>query len=154
MRRSHIIFALVGALCLAGCSWSEKVESKVAPDMVSLADRCGSLMQAAMPFAQIDLGDRSSRSPDVRTIVATVNATRTDVPKDVAGGRDLTAECTFVDNVLAGFRWTRGGPPPPIGSEQAQPGSGTSQSDQIPPPSGVGMPGNRPAPTGKTQPFH
>lgn len=146
MRRSQIVFALAGLSCLAGCSWSQKVEGKVAPDMVSLADRCGSIMTAAMPFAQIDLDNRSSRSPDVRTIIVTVTGTRSDVPKD-AGDRDLAAECTFVDNVLTGFRWTKGGPPPPIDSQQTPPGSQIPSGSAAPPTS-------QPPAAGKAKPFH
>lgn len=141
MRWLTIIVAILGASGLAGCSFSERVEHQIAPDTVSLADRCGAIMQAAMPFAQIELGDRGSRSPDVRTIIATVVGTRADVPKDAANGRDVAAECTFVDGVVTAFRWTKGGPPPPIGSEQPHPPGETSPSPA-------------PAPAGKTKPGH
>jgi hypothetical protein len=112
MRRANVIFAFLATLSLAGCSWPEKIEGRVAPDTVSLADHCGAIMQAAMPFARLDLGDRTSRSPDVSTIVAQVAATRTDLPEDAATGRDLMAECTFENNVMTAFRWTKGGPLP------------------------------------------
>jgi len=112
MRGAKVIVAFPAVLFLAGCSWSGKIEGKIAPDTVSLADRCGAIMQAAMPFAQLELGDRTSRSPDVSTIVAQVAATRTDLPKDAATGRDLMAECTFENNVMTAFRWTKGGPLP------------------------------------------
>lgn len=155
MHRSHVIFALIGVSCgaswLGGCSLSERVESKIIPDTVSLADRCGAFMKAAMPFAQIDLGDRGSRSPDVRTIIATVTGTRTDVPRDVTEGRDLAVECTFTDNVLTAFRWTKGGPTPLIGSTPAPPGQ------SLPPltPSGqTPSAGNTTPPAGKARPFH
>ena len=110
--RSLAVLLLVVVSALAGCSWSQKMEAKVAPDTFSLADRCGEIMKAAMPFAQLELGDRASRSPDVRTIIAQVAATRTDLPKDAAGGRDVEAECTFENNVMTAFRWTKGGPTP------------------------------------------
>ncbi|HTW51205.1 MAG TPA: hypothetical protein VME45_04835 [Stellaceae bacterium] len=112
MRSSKIIIALIAAGSLTGCSWSQKMEGRLAPDTLSLADRCGAIMQAAMPFARLELGDRTSRSPDVSTIVAQVAATRTDLPKDAAAGRDLLAECTFENNVMTAFEWTKGGPLP------------------------------------------
>jgi hypothetical protein len=111
MGRINII-ALIAAVSLAGCSWSQKTEGRLAPDTISLADRCGAIMQAAMPFAQLELGDRTSRSPDVRTIVTQVAAARIDLPKDATTGRDLMAECTFENNVMTAFRWTKGGPLP------------------------------------------
>ena len=65
-----------------------------------------------MPFADLDIGDKTSRSPDIRTIVATVQASRTDATPGSGVDRDLAAECTFTDNVLTAFRWTKGGPQP------------------------------------------
>jgi hypothetical protein len=147
MRGSKVIALIIAAASgLAGCSWSERMEAKVAPDTFSLADRCGAIMQAAMPFAQLELGDRGSRSPDVRTIIAQVAATRTDLPKDAASGRDLVAECTFENNVMTAFRWTKGGPLPPPSSDQTQPASEAPPAS--PPPS------NPPSPAGKSQPSH
>jgi len=103
---------------LAGCTWSQQMQGRVVPDTVSLADRCGLIMQAAMPFADIDLGDRTSQgSADVRTIVARAAGTRGDIPEGGAGERNLAVECTFTDNVMTAFRWTKGGPPPSRGSE-------------------------------------
>jgi len=94
---------------------------QLSPDTISLADRCGAIMQAAIPFARIELGDRTSRSLDVRTIVAQVSGTRADVPNEAAEGRDLGAECTFEDNVMTAFRWLKGGPPPRPGSSPTPP---------------------------------
>jgi hypothetical protein len=113
MRGSKLLLVVLAAVSLAGCSWSQKMEGRLAPDTISLADRCGAIMQAAMPFAQLELGDRTSRSSDVSTIVAQVAATRTDLPKDAATTSDLMAECTFENNVMTAFRWTKGGPLPP-----------------------------------------
>jgi hypothetical protein len=141
MRGSKAILIIAVVALLAGCSWSQRIEGKVAPDTVSLADRCGLIMQAAMPFAQLDLGDRGSRSPEVSTIIAQVAATRADLPKDVATGRELMAECTFQDNVMTAFRWTKGGPPPSPGSDQTQP-------------IGEAPAAGPPSPAGKSQPFH
>ena len=136
---------MLAAVSLAGCSWSQKMEAKVAPDTFTLADRCGEVMKMAMPFAQLELGDRTSRSPDVRTIIAQVTATRTDLPKGVAGGNDVAAECTFENNAMTAFRWTKGGPPPPPGADQAQPAGEASSSGAAP---------AKPPQSGKTQPFH
>ena len=146
-RLAVVLIAVVPAL--AGCSWSQKMEAKVAPDTLSLADRCGAIMQAAMPFAQLELGDRTAHSPDVATIIAQVTATRTDLPKDAVGPRDLAAECTFVNDVMTAFRWTKGGPPPPPGSDQLQPGAASPAN---PPPANP-LP-SAPPPAGKTPPRH
>jgi len=140
MRGSNVVLAILAAASLAGCSWSEKV----APDTFSLADRCGAIMKAAMPFAQLDLGDRTSRSPDVRTIVAQVVATRTDLPKDAPGGRDLVAECIFENNVMTAFRWTKGGPPPPPSADEGHP------AGEAPPPVSP-RPATSPPAAGKRQ---
>jgi hypothetical protein len=113
MRRFAVIAIFVSACSLAGCDWSQRMGSRVAPDTVSLADRCAGIMKAAMPFAEIDIGDRTSNSTDIRTIVARANGTRTDMPGNNRVDGDLAVECTFVDNVLTGFRWTKGGPPQP-----------------------------------------
>jgi hypothetical protein len=101
----------LAAVLLSGCGWSDKLQQRVLPDTISLADRCASIMQAAMPFASIDIGDRTSEGKGVRTIVARVTGTRTDLPKDGPGERDLAVECTFENNVLVAFHWTKGGPP-------------------------------------------
>jgi hypothetical protein len=69
-------------------------------------------MQKAMPFAEIDIGGRSSASTGLRTIVANVTGKRTDMPNNSQVQRDLAVECTFEDNVLTAFHWTTGGPPP------------------------------------------
>ena len=103
---------LVVAGLLGGCDWSQKLTERVVPDTVSLADRCAEIMKKAMPFAEIDIGDRASQSPDVRTIVAQVQGTRTDMAGNTQVDRDLAVECTYVDGVLTGFHWTKGGPRP------------------------------------------
>ena len=108
MRGAKFISLILAAVALAGCS-----VKKLVPDAVSLADRCGAIMQTAMPFAQIELGARSAHGLDVRTMITEVSGTRTDLPKDAAQGADLAAECTFEDNVMTAFRWTKGGPLPP-----------------------------------------
>jgi hypothetical protein len=142
MRGSKVVLAILAGVSLAGCSWSEKVGAKVAPDTFSLADRCGEIMKAAMPFAQLELGDRTSRSPNVRTIIAQVAATRTDLPQDAPGGRDLVAQCTYENNVMTAFRWAKGGPPPPPSADEGQP------AGNAPPPAAS------PSPAGKRQSVH
>jgi len=106
------IVVLGAAGFLGGCSQQQLTQlgGKVAPDSLGLGDRCAQFMQRAMPFAEIDIGDRSSTSPDIRTIIATAQGTRTDLPEGSPANRDLAAECTFTDNVLTAFRWTKGGP--------------------------------------------
>ncbi|HXC28152.1 MAG TPA: hypothetical protein VNV38_09375 [Stellaceae bacterium] len=116
MRGARVISLILAAVALAGCSMK-----KLVPDTVSLADRCGAIMQTAMPFAQIELGDRTAHGLDVRTIITEVSGTRTDLPKDAAEDRDLAAECTFEDNVMTAFRWTKGGPLPPGAGDATPP---------------------------------
>jgi hypothetical protein len=110
MRLSAVIAITVASL-LAGCNW-QRVAADVAPDTVSLADRCAAIMKRAMPFAEIDIGDRTAKTTDVRVIVTEVTGTRKDMSNNAAMDRDLAVECTFTDNVLTAFRWTKGGPPP------------------------------------------
>ena len=132
MRGPNVVLAVLAAASLAGCSLSQNL----APDTVSLADRCGEIMKAAMPFAQLDLGERTSRSPNVRTIVAQVIATRTDLPKDSPGEHDLAAECTFENNVMTAFRWTKGGPPPPPSADEGHPAGAAPPPATSPPAAG------------------
>jgi hypothetical protein len=104
---------LFAAGLLGGCSQqATQFGGRVAPDTLGLGDRCAEFMQKAMPFAEIDIGDRSSSSPDIRTIIAKAAGTRTDLPQGSPVDRDLAVECTFTDGVLTGFRWTKGGPRP------------------------------------------
>ena len=107
--RWAVLILLAAAGVLGGCSWTEK---KFAPDTVSLADRCADIMKRAISFAPIEIGAATSKGVDVRTIVADVSATRTDLAATEAA-RDLAVECTFVDNMLTAFSWTKGGPPAP-----------------------------------------
>jgi hypothetical protein len=110
MRRTAVIITILAVLGgPGGCSNFAK---QVTADTSSLADRCGHIMQSAMPFADLDIGDKTSRSPDIRTIIATVQATRTDAPLGSPVDRDLAAECTFTDSILTAFHWTKGGPRP------------------------------------------
>jgi hypothetical protein len=97
---------------LAGCDWARDVGGKINPDSLGLADRCADFMKRAMPFADIDIAQRTSEGAGIRTIVARVEGRRSDLPKDAPGDRDLAVECKFANGVLTGFRWTKGGPPP------------------------------------------
>jgi hypothetical protein len=111
MRQAATLVALTAVSLLAGCGWSHDLKKEVTADTASLADRCGEIMQKAMPFAEIDIGDRSSAASGLRTIIAKVTGKRTDMPDNSQVERDLAVECTFDDNVLTAFRWTKGGPP-------------------------------------------
>lgn len=104
MRRTAVIMTLF--VSLTACGWSKQITA----DTASLGDRCAHITQAAMPSADLDISGKSSRSPDIRTIIATVQATRTDTPPGSASDRELASECTFTDSVLTAFRWTKGGP--------------------------------------------
>jgi hypothetical protein len=110
MSRSAAILAAILAVVAAGLLTGCGLSRRIAPDTVSLADRCSEIMKAAMPFADIDIGNRSSQSTDIRTIVVHVEGTRTDKAGNDQVGHDLAAECTFEDGVLTGFHWTKGGP--------------------------------------------
>jgi hypothetical protein len=112
MRQAASLAALTVVSLLTGCGWSHDLKKEVTADTTSLADRCDAIMQKAMPFAEIDIGDRSSTATGLRTIVAKVTGKRTDMPDNSQVERDLAVECTFDDTVLTAFRWTKGGPPP------------------------------------------
>ena len=107
--RPLLVIAILVAATLMGCDWSQKI-AQLAPDTVSLADRCAEIMQKAMPFATIEIGERSSRYVDLRTISAQAAGRRTDQEGNPNVDRDLAVQCTFVDNVLTAFRWTKGAP--------------------------------------------
>jgi len=109
MRRIRLVTMLT-ALLLSGCDWSQRVGGRVAPDTLGIADRCAEIMQKAMPFAEIDIDERSSRNVDLRTMTAQVTGTRTDMAGNFQVDRHLAVECSFTDNVLTAFRWTKGGP--------------------------------------------
>ena len=75
---------------------------------VGLAERCADIMRRAYPSATIDITKRDASATSLTTIVASVEGTRTDVAPDGPLVRDLAVECSFDENVLTGFRWTRG----------------------------------------------
>lgn len=110
-----VLVAMTGLL--AGCGLSQKLQQRIIPDTASIGGRCADIMRRAMPFAAIDIGRESADSPDIRIIVAHVAGTRTDTSDNSQVARDLAVDCTFTDNVLTAFRWTKGGPLPPPTSE-------------------------------------
>jgi hypothetical protein len=111
-----VIATLICSISLAGCGgtgeWARSVGAKIDPDSQSLADRCGQIMKAAMPFADIELGNHSSDASGITKITARIEGARKDLSPDT-GGRNLAAECTFDNATLTGFRWTKGGPSSP-----------------------------------------
>jgi hypothetical protein len=110
MRRRAVIPVLiaVGAV-LAGCGLGHKLGEERA----GLGDRCADVMKMAIPFAEIDIHRATSENTGVTTFVAHVEGTRTDLPKDTQLPRDVAADCRFDGDILSGFHWTKGGPPPP-----------------------------------------
>jgi hypothetical protein len=90
------------AATLAGCGFAERVN----PGSLGLADRCAQVMQVAIPYADIDIGKRTSQNKGVSTIVAHVEGARTDHPNQEGLARDLAADCEFYNNALVGFHLT------------------------------------------------
>jgi hypothetical protein len=111
MRSLAALVILIIASLLGGCDWARSVSGRINPNSVGMADRCAEIMKKAMPYADIDLGQRTSEASGVSTIVARVEGTRSDLPKDAPGDRDLAVECRFDNGVLTDFHWTKGGPP-------------------------------------------
>jgi hypothetical protein len=98
-----IVVLIITGGSLTGCDF------KVPRLPGGLANRCADLMQAAMPFAEIDIGERTSTVTSITKVTARVEGTRTDLPEG-SPPHDLATECEFDNNVLTGFRWTKGGP--------------------------------------------
>jgi hypothetical protein len=73
-----------------------------------MAERCADLMHQADPGAKIDITSSSAAATSITTIVAHVEGVRTDLPPHGPLPRHLAVECRFDDNVLTGFRWTKG----------------------------------------------
>ncbi len=103
-RYGAIVTVTCAGVFLAGCG--------IGPTRsVSLADRCGAAMKAAMPFAKIDISSRTSQNTGIDTIVAHVQGVRTDLPAGSLLPRRVAAQCDFDDNALRVFRLTEGVPP-------------------------------------------
>jgi hypothetical protein len=106
---AFICLAATLAACGAG-EWAYGVGGRVNPGSLGLADRCAAMLQAAIPYADLDIGKRTSQNKGVSTILAHVEGARTDHPKEEGMARDLTADCEFNDTVLVSFRLTGLGP--------------------------------------------
>ncbi|HXP04459.1 MAG TPA: hypothetical protein VN808_10080 [Stellaceae bacterium] len=110
MRALAVTPVLVAGLLLAGCDWAGRVSGHVNPGSMSLAERCAAMMQAAIPYADIDIGKSTSQNRGVSTILAHVEGTRTDHPNTEGIARNLTADCEFNDTALVSFHLTGIGP--------------------------------------------
>jgi hypothetical protein len=111
--RPFAAIAILAAFLLAGCDVTHRVAGAINPDSMGLADRCGEIMRMAMPFAEIEIKNRTSENSGVDLLTARVEGVRSDLPKDSPLPREVAAECQFDNQTLIGFRWTRGGPTPP-----------------------------------------
>jgi hypothetical protein len=116
MRRIAIVPTLLAAcIALAGCgsgNWAHDVGGRIAPDTLSLADRCGVFLKAAVPFADLELGARTAQASGISKITARIEATRSDLPPDTPG-RDFAAECQYDNATMTAFRLTKGAPTTP-----------------------------------------
>jgi hypothetical protein len=110
MRQPAVILLLLAATPLAGCGWAESVGGRVNPGSMSLADRCATVMTAAIPYAELDIGKRSSENKGISIIAAHVEATRTDHAGDPGLARNLAADCEFDNGALVSFHLTGLGP--------------------------------------------
>ena len=104
-----ICMASLGLL-LVGCDLTQRVAGAINPDTVSFSDRCADILQRAMPFADINILTRTSENTGIDTMVARIDATRTDHPQNKDIPRDLAVECDFDDDTLVNFHWTSGAP--------------------------------------------
>jgi hypothetical protein len=72
----------------------------------SPADRCASIMQEAMPKAEIEIASKSAAgdpTSDLNTLVAHVQGTVKG-----ASGSDIAMDCVFHNGVLTSIRWIAG----------------------------------------------
>jgi len=107
--RSAVALAIVAFCALsAGCNLPHRLHKAVAAPGAGMADRCADLMATAFPSADIRITKRDAAGSGIDTIVAHVEGVRRDVPKDLPLTHDLAVECQFTDNVLTGFKWTKG----------------------------------------------
>jgi hypothetical protein len=99
MRPAFLLFCLIASL--TGCG------GRLYPDSSKgLADRCAAIMTAAIPYADLDIGKRTSANKGISIITAHVEATRADHPNDPGMARDFAADCEFNDTVLVSFHLT------------------------------------------------
>ncbi len=102
MRRAALLFLLSG-LVLAGCGSELGAGSP--------AQRCGELMQQAFPGGRIEVTKTSlvtAPAESIATIVVAAEGRRRDIAPGGPPLRDVAAECRFNDDILTGFRWTKG----------------------------------------------
>jgi hypothetical protein len=84
---------------LAGCGG-------IAVREASPADRCATIMQEAMPNAEIEITAKSSAgdsTADLNTVTARAQGTLKG-----AGGGTVGMDCVFHNGVLTSIRWTAG----------------------------------------------
>jgi len=113
MRRFTIICIAAAGLLLAGCGIRQAARDltgSLAPDAVSLADRCAGAMRQALPSANIRVDNETSQNTGINTMTARVEGTRTEYPQDSAIARDVAVECHFDGEMLVDFHWTKGAP--------------------------------------------
>ncbi len=65
-------------------------------------------MRRAYPSATIDVTNSAASATSLTTIMAQAEGVRTDLPPDAPQPRELAVECSFDENILTGFRWTKG----------------------------------------------
>jgi hypothetical protein len=107
-RDAALLAAIAACGLLIGCGIGRSAEKVVEAVSGGLSDTCGEFMRAAFPVADIRITKREASGTGINTVVAHVEGVRKDLPKDVPLSHDLAAECQFTDNVLTGFKWTRG----------------------------------------------
>jgi hypothetical protein len=73
-----------------------------------MAERCVNLMKEAYPGADINITKIMAAATSLTTIVANVEADRTNLPSHPPIVHHLAVECRFDNDVLTGFRWTAG----------------------------------------------
>lgn len=94
-----LLLAILSAVA-AGCSRI--------PRDIGLAERCADFMRRAYPSATIDVTNSAASATSLTTIMAQAEGVRTDLPPDAPQPRELAVECSFDENILTGFRWTKG----------------------------------------------
>jgi hypothetical protein len=111
----RFLICAVAALCLAsaGCGIRQAardLSGSIAPDSVSLADRCADIMRRALPTANIRVDSETSQNTGIDTMTARVEGQRGEHPQDQSITRDVAVECHFDGDMLLDFHWTRGAP--------------------------------------------
>ena len=101
MRHPGSVVSVLALVCclVTGCAATRNV---------GLASRCADAMQGAFPTATIEITKSEASATSLTTIVARVEATRSDIPSEGPLTRNLAVECQFDNNILTGFRWTAG----------------------------------------------